>query len=321
MPWAYQSNLPSAIESAKGLPKMKILVTGATGFIGRNLLPVLVNLGERNSVFAVARRIPNDAYPAVNWIAADLGISGWTENLPDEDFDVIIHLAQSKRFREFPSQAADIFNINVGATVELAEWALKHHVKHFLFASTGNVYGSKECAHREEDRCNPETMYGASKLSAEILLKPFSEFMDVLVLRFFGVYGPGQTDAMLPGIIQRFNVGDEITLAGNVGVRFNPIYVDDCASAIRHLTVAPTSSSYEVLNIGGSELIDLRQVSKLLENFGCKKAVTHVTPDRPKQLVGSNEKLRQLYGFTEKVPFHEGLRRTFDSFKESSEAR
>lgn len=300
---------------------MKILVTGATGFIGRNLLPVLVNLGERNMVFAAARRMPNDAHPAVNWIAADLSISGWTKNLPDEDFDVIIHLAQSKHYREFPSWAADIFNINVGATVELAEWALRHHVKRFFFASTGNVYGSKECAHREEDRCNPETMYGASKLSAEILLKPFSEFIDVLVLRFFGVYGPGQTDAMLPGVIQRFNAGDEITLAGNIGVRFNPIYVDDCVSAINLLTAAPALTGYEVLNIGGAEFIDLRQVSVLLENFGCKKAVTRITPDRPKQLVGSIEKLRQLYGFAERMPFHEGLRRAFNAFNESSETR
>lgn len=300
---------------------MKILVTGATGFIGSNILPTLVNSGEKNMVFAVARRIPDGTHQAVNWIEADLGVSGWTKRLPDENFDVIIHLAQSKHYREFPSWTTDIFDINVGATVELAEWGLKHHVKRFLFASTGNVYGSKECMHREEDYCNPETMYGASKLSGEILLKPFSEFMEILVLRFFGVYGPGQTDAMLPGVIQRFNVGDEITLAGNIGVRFNPIYVDDCASAIHHLTVLPTPSGYEVLNIGGSESIDLRQVSELLENFGHKKALIRITADCPKQLVGSNEKLRRLYGFTELVPFREGLRRTFDSFKESSKTR
>lgn len=298
---------------------MKILVTGSTGFIGRNLLPVLVNLGEKNRVFAVARRIPSDAHPAVNWIAADLGIPGWTKMLPVEDFDVVIHLAQSKYYREFPSKAADVFNVNVGATVELAEWALKFHAKRFLFASTGNVYGSKECVHREEDRCNPETMYGASKLSAEILLKPFSDFMDVLVLRFFGVYGPGQTDAMLPGIIQRFNAGEEIVLAGNIGVRFNPIYVDDCALAIHRLTVAPMSSRYEVLNIGGSEFVDLRQVADLLESLGRKKALTRITSDRPKQLVGSNEKLHQSYGFKELVSFREGLRRTFGSFQELSE--
>jgi len=296
---------------------MKILVTGVTGFIGRNLLPVLASQGERNKVFAVARRIPNDTHPAINWIKADLSIPDWTATLPSEDFDVVIHLAQSKHYREFPSQAADIVNINVSATIGLAGWALEHGVKRFLFASTGSVYGSKDCVHREEDHCNPETMYGASKLAAEVLLKPYSEFMHVLVLRLFGVYGPGQVDAMLPVVIQRFNAGTEITLAGNIGVRFNPIYVEDCASAIHRLTTAPTSSGYEVLNIGGTELIDLREVSELLESFGNKKALTRVTADNPRQLVGSNEKLHQLCGFTQIVSFQEGLRRTFDLFKDS----
>ena len=296
-------------------------MTGAAGFIGRNLLPVLASQSEANTVFAVVRRIPNDAHPAVKWIVADLGISDWTKSLPDEDFDVVIHLAQSKRYREFPSQAADIFNINVRATVELSEWALRHHVKRFLFASTGNVYGSKDAVYREEDRCSPETMYGASKLSAEILLKPYAEFMNVLVLRLFGVYGPGQTDAMLPGIIQRFNAGDEIALAGNIGVKFNPIYVDDCVSAIKLLIAAPALAGYEVLNIGGAEIIDLRQVSVLLAEMGGKKAATRVTHDSPKQLVGSIEKLHQLHGFAGSTPFHEGLRRAFDAFKESTETR
>lgn len=300
---------------------MKILMTGASGFIGRHLLLVLANQGEANTVFAVVRHIPNDAHPAVNWIVADLGISDWTKNLPAEDFDVIIHLAQSKRYREFPSQAIDIFNINVRATFELAEWALKNHVRHFLFASTGNVYGSKDGVHHEEDCCNPESMYGASKLSAEILLKPFSEFMNILVLRFFGVYGPGQTDAMLPGIIQRFNAGDEIALAENVGVKFNPIYVDDCVSAINLLTATPALTSHEVLNVGGTEIIDLRQASELLEKIGGKRAAIRITPDCPKQLVGSTEKLREQYGFSERIPFHEGLRLTFNAFKKSSETQ
>lgn len=295
---------------------MKIIMTGATGFIGHNLLSILTNSDEGNTVFAVARRMPNDAHPAINWIIADLGMPDWTTSLPNEDFDAVIHLAQSKHYREFPIRANDIVSINVNATIELASWALRHSVKRFLFASTGSVYGSKDCVHREEDRCNPETMYGASKLAAEILLKPYSEFMHILALRLFGVYGPGQVDAILPIVIQRFNMSNEITLAGNIGVRFNPIYVTDCASAIHRLTTAPASSGYEALNIGGSELTDLRKISELLECFGNKKALTRITADCPKKLVGSNEKLLQLYGLTQTVPFHEGLRRTFDSFKD-----
>lgn len=299
---------------------MKILVTGASGFIGRSLLPMLAKRGAGNTVFAVVRSIPKEAVPNVKWITTDLGDVEWTKSLPDEPFDMIVHLAQSKHYRDFPSRVDDIFSINVQATVELAEWALRHGVTRFLFASTGNVYGFQNSVHREEDRCNPETMYGASKLSAEILLKPFSEFMDVVVLRLFGVYGPGQTEAMLPGIIQRFNAGDEIILAGNVGVRFNPIYVDDCAAAIHGLTMANSLAKYEVLNIGGAELIDLRRVSELLEGYSGMKALIRITPDKPKELVGSNEKMHRLCTLNQRTPFQEGFRRTFDWFRDSPRA-
>ena len=295
---------------------MKILVTGASGFIGRNLLPVLTKRGAGDTVFAVVRSIPKEAIPNVNWIKADLGDAEWTKCLPDEHFDMIVHLAQSKHYRDFPSRVDDIFKINVQATVELAEWALGHGVNRFLFASTGNVYGFQNSVHREEDRCDPETMYGASKLSAEILLKPFSEFMDVVVLRLFGVYGPGQTEAMLPGIIQRFNAGEEITLAGNVGVRFNPIYVDDCAAAIHGLTMVTVIADYEVLNIGGSELIDLRQVSELMESYSGMKARIRLTSEQPRELVGLNEKLHRLCVLKRGTSFQEGFRLTFDWSKD-----
>jgi UDP-glucose 4-epimerase len=297
---------------------MKVLVTGGSGFIGSNLLPVLTNRDTENSVFAVVREI-NKATPTnIKLISADLGHIGWTKCLPDEQFDMVIHLAQSKHYRDFPVLTDDIFKINVQATVELAQWSIKHGVKRFLFASTGNVYGNSNLVHREEDHCDPKTMYGASKFSAEILLKPFSQFIDIVVLRFFGVYGPGQTHAMLPGIIQRFKAGKEITLAENVGVRFNPIYVDDCAEMIYRLMTTVSLSAYEVINIGGEENIDLRQVSSLMENYSGINAVIRLTSERPKALVGSTEKLKQLCLYKQSTPFEIGFRRTFDSINSNA---
>ena len=292
---------------------MRILLTGATGFIGRYMLPALMILDPKNTVSAVARKLPPDSLPSINWIVTDLGVGGWTSELPDQDFDVVVHLAQSIHYREFPDRALDIFQINVGATIELAEWASKHKVKHFLFASTGNVYGSAEQTHIEDDVCAPESMYGASKYSAEILLKSFSGLMNIVILRFFCVYGPGQVNAMLPSVIRQFMVEKEITLAGGFGVRFNPIYVEDCVSRICSLIALSTLSNYEVINIGGSEITDLKQIALLMERFGKKRAVIRVTDEYPRQLVGSIEKIMRLTGKKEETSFQEGLQRTFES--------
>jgi nucleoside-diphosphate-sugar epimerase len=288
----------------------KILVTGASGFIGRNLLPTIVEGDQARTLVAVSRRTPPECPPNIHWVEADLSGAGWTEQLPREDFDAVIHLAQSRHFREFPDRAVDIFNVNVKATVDLADWALRHGVKRFIFASTGSVYSPTEGTHHEDDRCAPETMYAASKLSAEMLLRPFSQFMDVLVLRLFCVYGPGQTDAMVPGVIQRFLRGEDITLAQGVGVRFTPIYVDDCSSVINQLLVSPRRFGYQVLNVAGLETINLKEVASLLEELGGRNAFTRATVDPPVELVASTEKLRSLIEVDRGTAFIEGLCRT-----------
>ena len=290
------------------LPKMKVLLTGATGFIGHNLLAVLVGGDGLHSVCAVARKVPAGVPAGGIWIEADLGQPDWTNSLPDGEFDVIIHLAQSKHFREFPGRTLDIFNVK--ATVELAEWGLRHRVKRFMFASTGNVYGANDRIHIEDDRCEPDSMYAASKLSAEILLRPFSQFMDVAALRLFGVYGPGQANAMLPGIIQRFKAGDEIALAANVGVRFNPIYVDDCTSVIHGLITSSAWGGAQCLNVCGPEVVDLRQAVDILEREQGRAANVRVTAEHPKYLVGGTDKIEAICGRGARVPFKEGLIRT-----------
>lgn len=293
---------------------MKILVTGAAGFLGSKLLPALQQNREEVGVCGVVRNLPANLVPSVKYVVTDLSAPGWTDDLPDENFDVVIHLAQSRFHREFPVKGMDIFNVNVRSTVELADWSRRHRVKRFLFTSTGNVYGSQQKVHKEDDSCKPDAMYGATKLSAEILLKPYSGFMTILVLRIFGVYGPGQVNAMFPNIIQRFICGDEIILAGDVGVRSNPIFLDDCVLAIQRLSQMPMPSDFEVLNVCGSETIDLKQVSELMERFSGKKAKTRVTASLPLQLVGSNEKFDQLCAPSNGTRFEDGFRKTYNFF-------
>lgn len=292
---------------------MRILVTGSTGFIGRHVLRALSGMPD-TKVFALTRDGDTADRDGITRISVDLSMKDWTRNLPSDGIDVVLHLAQSRRYREFPACASDIFNVNVKSTVDLAEWAITAGVKKFLFTSTGNVYGSKDRVFREGDVCEPDSMYGASKLSAEILLRPFSNFFDIAVLRLFGVFGPGQEGAMMPGIIGRFVAGSEITLARNIGVKFNPIYIDDCVSVVIRVMERKLASSFEVLNVGGDETVDVGQVAAELEAIAKKVANVRVTDDAPKYLVGAIDKLSAAIDWKGSEPFRDGLRRTVDAF-------
>src|SRR5262245_61485639 len=117
---------------------MKIVLTGGTGFIGRNLLN---HLCPRHEVFVLARRGSVWPSPArACWIEQDLARAVEVSRLPSP-IDAVIHLAQSSLYKQFPDKAEDIFQINVESTFRLLEYARRASAKSFLFASTGGVYG------------------------------------------------------------------------------------------------------------------------------------------------------------------------------------
>jgi UDP-glucose 4-epimerase len=287
---------------------MKVLITGASGFIGKRLVEYFAEQLEAD-VYAVARdaRDVSECSERVEWIQADLAERRCLDALPRVDVDVILHLAQSRKYRDFPGGASDMVALNVASTVALAHWGAERGVKRFVYTSTGNVYGGSASEYAETDPCIPETMYGASKLSGELLLKPFASVMSVVVLRLFGIYGPGQVDALIPNIVSKLVSGGEITLARSVGVRLNPMYVDDCVAALARFSVLSTGSNYEIYNVGGREVADLATVVRILEGLLGRRAVIRETGDAPKNLVGHIGKMADIMDVSGMVNLKTGL--------------
>ena len=102
------------------MPKQNILITGSQGFIGKNLIREL-NKQDAVNIFEASRKN-----------GLNLSEKNWTKNLPEHEIDVVIHLAQSSNYRNFPSKADDIFKINVASTFELLEWCRKRKIKKIL---------------------------------------------------------------------------------------------------------------------------------------------------------------------------------------------
>ena len=281
---------------------MRIVLTGATGFIGRHLLPMLA---AEHEIVAIARGEPEGVIADnVTWVEQDLTQPLVRSQLPRRA-DAVVHLAQSKRYRDFPEGAEDVFAVNVHSTFRLLEWSQQTGIDTFVFASTGGVYGSSDRALSESDRLNPLNFYLSSKSSAESLVSSYSRFFRTVTFRFFFVYGPGQQGMLVPSLLERVLAGTTITIEGEPGLRINPIYVDDAARAFPPALALDES---DLFNIAGDEVVTIRDLVHLMEQATGKAAeVAHRAGSLDGDLVGDNTRMKNVLGITPTTSLLDGL--------------
>ena len=289
----------------------RILVTGAGGFIGGFIVGRLSILHD---VYGFVRGYDNKSDSRVEWIKADLASIDCQAHLP-HGIDCVIHLAQSKEYRDFPSGSEDMRRVNIDATCKLLEWARKTGVKQFIFTSTANVYRKSTELLTEMHQTAPDSFYGASKLSAEHLIRQYQEFFHVDILRLFTVYGPGQHGMLIPNIVDKIATEKPITLAEGVGIYLSPIFVGDVVDVIQHLITTPSRPIARLMNVCGDQVTSLSDIVKILEKVIGKSAILQMTDDEATYFTGSNERLKNYLGAHQFVDIQTGLERTFQSDK------
>jgi len=282
------------------------LVTGAKGFIGSHLIS---SLEDRYKLFALGGHFTQKKEPPVQWIEQDLAQTLDRSRLPNR-LDAIIHLAQSRHYREFPEQARDIFDVNIHATFQLLEYAREAKVRTFILASSGGIYGHGDEGFREDEHISPKDNLGfylGTKLCGEVLAESYTPYMKIIILRFFFVYGSGQSATMLiPRLVKAVREERPITLNGEEGLKINPTYVTDAASAVFRCLGLTESQK---INIGGPEVLSLRQIGQWIGKILHKDPVFEVKQDIPCQhLVGDITKMTHLLG-RPIVKFEEGVAR------------
>jgi nucleoside-diphosphate-sugar epimerase len=269
--------------------KKKILITGATGLLGSHMLECIPN---DFTVYALGRTSHKADTSAVKWIEADLTEPSFCKKLPKQ-IDSIIHLAQSRNFRNFPGGASDVFLINTAATLRLLDYAATAGCVEFLYASTGGVYAPSERIDEHSNLLSFEnnSFYPASKIAAENLLAAYKKLFRVVCLRYFFIYGRDQEKNMLiPRLISSVKEGKTITLSGENGFRFNPLYAEDAAK----LSWALLQSNFSgIINVAGREEVSLRS---LCEQIGLALNI----PPRFEILTSSPSDFRVDLGLLEK---------------------
>jgi UDP-glucose 4-epimerase len=241
---------------------VRILITGGTGLLGKKLLETL---GNEHQVYFIARNVPKVYRHTC--IKLDLSKDWDIHTLPAK-MDVVIHLAQSTLYREFPEHANDIYTVNLVSTMKLLDYSINAGVKKFVLASTGGIYKSQPSPITENSEIIAPAdigFYFATKLSSEIFSSSYRNFFEVNILRLFFMYGVNQRLGMfLPSLISKISTGDAVSLNGPSGIFINPIHVSKAAEAIRRIIEI---NAPKTLNIAGNQTLSIREISEAIGNI------------------------------------------------------
>lgn len=267
----------------------RYLITGATGLIGRALVDGWDSCDE---LVLCTRCEPARGKDRVTWLRVDLAAEGWRARLPGR-VDGVVHLAQSARFREFPSGVDDVLAVNVTATQRLLDYALSAGAEKFVLASSGAARAGASLAGPGGLLPADLGSYAASKASAELLATAYQSRLAVKLLRFFFVYGPGQEPGMLmPRLCESIRHGRPVRLEGPAGLRLTPTFVTDAAVAVRAALDAPGSERFDV---AGDEVLSLREVAETIGRaLGSEPVFDVATDSRPVDFIADVRRFCEL---------------------------
>lgn len=279
---------------------MRVLVTGATGFVGRALMRRLAVAGHEA---VPVTRGPAERPGAVRW---DLGTEPAPAALP-ERIDAIVHAAQARNYRAFPGDAAEMFAVNAASTAALLDYAARAGASRFCLLSTGTVYDPFDRGLGEDAPLAPASMLGASKLAAEVIARPYAALFPISVLRIFTPYGPGQTARLIPSLVDRVRAGEAVQVSANgEGIRLAPIYVDDlCAMIVAGLDARWSG----IVNVAAPGATTVRGIADIVGRLLGKAPRFDIGGGTALDLAPPVAKLGSWYDLGTLLPLEEGLAR------------
>ncbi|MEW5758299.1 MAG: NAD(P)-dependent oxidoreductase [Candidatus Omnitrophota bacterium] len=281
----------------KKIENNNCLVVGAGGFIGRRIIKALQNNLE---VFTILRKKTNIFLSKkIKLINIDLLNKCDLLGLPKR-IDMIIYLAQSEKFRDFPETASDIFQVNTVGVLRFLEYAKKAGAKTFILASSGGL--DKVTDARLESNLG---FYYTTKLCSEMLAKSYSPFMNIIILRPFFVYGRGQRKNMLiPRLVDAVKKEKPILLDGRNGIKINPLHISDATSAIIKAT---SLTGQYTIDIAGPKAYTMRQIGEIIGKKLNKKPIFRIKKKKDScNFIGNISKMTKLLT-SPCISFEEGI--------------
>lgn len=315
---------------------MRILLTGAAGFIGSHLAEALLAGGHQVVGFDnfdpfYAREIKErnlatalDA-PGFRFVEGDLRDPAAVRALFDDGaHDVVVHLAARAGVRPSLADPAGYLATNLTGTTHLLEAMVDSGSGRLVFASSSSVYGNSETVpFHEDDRVDrPISIYAMTKKAAEELCHVYAALHGIrtVCLRFFTVYGPRQRPEMaIHAFTRRLFEGAEIPVFGDGSMERDFTYVDDIVLGVVAAVERVETMEYEIVNLGHSEPVRLsRLIEALAAATGRPARVVHhpIPPGDVRRTFASVERAAALLGFAPQTPLETGLARFVAWYRE-----
>jgi len=311
-----------------------VLVTGAGGFIGANLVARLVDEGATVRAFVrynsrndrgALEWLPSEVLDAVEVVAGDVrDIESVSAALVETE--VVFHLAAQIAIPYSYVNPRDFFETNVLGSLNVAQASVAAGVSRVLHTSSSEVYGTAQVVPITEDHpLDVQSPYAASKLGADKLMEAFHRTYDlpVTVVRPFNTYGPFQSArAVIPTILLQALEGDRIRL-GSLEPRRDFTYVSDTVDGFLRVAAEPSTTGL-TLQLGTGEELSVREIVDVAaEVVGRPLTIEQETLRvRPRgsevmRLISNPERVRSLTGWRHEVGLHEGMSRTLEWLRTS----
>ncbi|MGM0836807.1 MAG: NAD-dependent epimerase/dehydratase family protein [Bacillota bacterium] len=302
---------------------MKILVTGAAGFVGSYLCERLLEEPTYNVTGVdtfIGPTPPSFKRKNIQSLLDHPRFCLIKENLLDTDLeqllegvDAIYHLSAIPGVRSsWGDEFAPYMYNNILATQKLLESVKDINIKRFIYISTSSVYGEKVGKVSEESVLNPLSPYGITKLTGEQLCRVYEKSfgLPLVVLRYFTVYGPRQRpDMAFHRFMRQFHTNQPISIFGDGLQTRDFTYIDDCITATKAALTADGVLG-ETINIGGKERSSILDIISKLEKVTGRKALLSFSgrlKGEPKHTWADISKAERLLEYSPAIPLKEGL--------------
>ena len=305
--------------------KKKILVTGATGFIGKNLVE---SLKEKFEIYAlILDEKEKNVIPQIDYIL-------WKTFFDRENeiktldgkklgkIDTVIHLA-SYGVNPKDNDIDKMIESNISLTKDLILNLERVACKNIIFTSSGFEYGDKGKIKLKEDmELNPFSLYGATKVSAFLIGKKLCESLGInyINLKLFNIFGEYEgSNRLIPQIINNYLEGKELNFTAGNQVR-DYLYIKDIIE-VYEMILEENIYNNETYNVCSSEEVTIKEfITKVADIIGINKDTLNfgIIPSRKEEalyIVGDNSKLKRDFNWKRKYSYEFGIKNMYDFFQ------